>query len=170
MNYHNILVDDMRNGEGLRVTVFLSGCDHHCKECQNPQTWDPNSGIKFTEETIDEIRGYLSREYMQGITLSGGDPLYKDNRNDVENLIDIIKEEFPDKDIWIYTGYTYEEICRDSNMLKIVNKCDVLVDGPFIYNLADVKYNWAGSTNQKVIDINKTKKNKNVTLYSYYKK
>lgn len=169
MNYHNILVDDMRNGEGLRVTVFLSGCDHHCKECQNPQTWDPNSGIPFDSEAIEEIKDYLSRDYIQGITFSGGDPLYGNNIIPISSMIDVVHHDFPGKDIWLYTGYTYEEICRDHLMKEVVDKCDVLVEGPFVVELLDANYPWAGSTNQRVIDIKKTLKNHEITLYEYGK-
>lgn len=166
MNYHNILHDDMRNGEGLRVTLFVSGCNHHCNECQNPQTWDVNSGIIFDEEAENEVFELLNKDYIDGITLSGGDPLYDENLNDVFALLYKIKNRFPNKTIWIYTGYTWEEIfpkvCTDDFVSEralrqsIVSLANVLVDGMFVKELLDVHYKWAGSTNQRIIDVQKS--------------
>lgn len=166
MNYHNILHDDMRNGEGLRVTLFVSGCHHHCSECQNPQTWDINSGIEFDEEAKNEIFEQLEKDYIDGITLSGGDPLHKNNLWDVYKLLSDIRKAFPTKTIWIYTGYLWEDIASDEYVVDteestsmrqaIVSLADVLVDGMFVKELLDVHYKWAGSTNQRVIDIKKT--------------
>lgn len=170
MNYHNILHDDMRNGTGLRVTLFLSGCNHYCHNCQNPQTWDPVGGIEFDIAAKDEIFNQLSKKYTDGITFSGGDPLHYSNVEDVLDLCKEIKKYFPTKTIWLYTGCTWEEIfypvvtddlnpIRDKMLeerKKIVEMCNVLVDGKFVEDLADIKYHWAGSTNQRVIDVNKT--------------
>ena len=148
MNYHNILHDDMRNGEGLRVTLFVSGCDHCCNECQNPQTWDINSGIKFDDDAKKEIFDQLDKDYIDGITLSGGDPLNENNLLDITNLLVEIKHKYPNKTIWIYTGYKMEEIKEARK--GIISMADVLVDGKFIKELADVNYKWAGSTNQRI--------------------
>lgn len=156
MNYHNIYHDDLKNGMGLRVVVFLSGCSHNCKNCHNPQTHDPKSGITFDENAINEIDYYLSKSYTKGITLSGGDPLFKDNLSDVKDLILHIKNKFPEKDVWVYTGYTWEELLKDNERAEIIKLCDVVVDGPFIESLADENYEWAGSTNQRVIDVKKS--------------
>lgn len=148
MNYHNILHDDMRNGEGLRVTLFVSGCDHHCNECQNPQTWDINSGIKFDDDAKKEIFEQLDKDYIDGITLSGGDPLNENNLLDITNLLVEIRHKYPNKTVWIYTGYTMEEM--DGTRKLIISMTDVLVDGKFVKELADVNYKWAGSTNQRI--------------------
>lgn len=159
MYYHDIKHDDMNNGDGLRVTLFVSGCSHHCDGCQNPETWNPSSGIEFDEAALNEILDYLSKDYISGLTLSGGDPLNINNLRDIENLCKIVKERFPDKSIWIYTGYTFEEILYGNNedRRRIIREyCDVLVDGRFEKKLADVNYHWAGSTNQRVIDFNNT--------------
>jgi anaerobic ribonucleoside-triphosphate reductase activating protein len=153
MNYHSIFYDDMKNGEGLRVTLFVSGCSHNCKGCHNPVTHDPNSGELFDENALNRIRKHLDHEYIDGITLSGGDPLYYYNREDINNLIDIIKKEFPTKTIWLYTGYSFEEIMQDSELKEIVSKVDVVVDGKFIIDKLDANYPWAGSTNQSVINV-----------------
>lgn len=164
MNYHNIKYDDMLNGKGLRITLFVSGCSHHCKECQNPQTWDCNSGIPFDDDAKSELIELLSRSYIKGLTLSGGDPLYKDNIDEIYELLKYIKEVLPNKDIWIYSGYVYEEIISNENMLKVIKLCDVLVDGEFRIDLKDNNYKWAGSTNQRVIDIQKSLKENKVIL------
>lgn len=176
MNYHNILHDDMRNGDGLRVVLFVSGCDHQCINCQNPQTWDANSGIEFDLAAKEEIFDQLSKDYICGITFSGGDPLYPNNLYDIYKLITEIKNKFPTKNIWIYTGYTWEDIVANDYIVdtveytilrqEIVSLSNVLVDGQFIQELADVNYHWAGSTNQRVIDIQKTLKTGDIVLWS----
>lgn len=164
MNYHNIIHDDMRNGTGLRVTLFLSGCNHYCNNCQNPQTWDPNGGIKFDLDAIKEIFDQLQKDYISGITFSGGDPLYEKNYNEVLKLCEKIKIMFPSKDIWIYTGYSWEYILGSDKLREILKFTDVIVDGLFIEELSDIKYHWAGSTNQRVIDVKKSIESENVVL------
>lgn len=164
MNYHNILCDDMRNGTGLRVTLFLSGCNHYCHNCQNPQTWDFNGGIKFDLAAKEEIFEQLNKKYIDGITFSGGDPLYSNNINDVLELCKEIKNEFPTKTIWIYTGYTWEEIMESSNLKEVILLTDVVVDGRYIEELSDIKYHWAGSTNQRVIDVKKSLQSESIVL------
>lgn len=166
MNYNTIMYDDMRNGEGLRIVLFVSGCSHNCKNCHNPQTHDPCSGKEFDDNALNEIYKYLDRDYIDGITLSGGDPLFEDNLGTIYDLVMHIKEKYPNKTIWIYTGYTYEEIIKDAERYKIVSLCDVLVEGRFVESLADVKYKWAGSTNQRVIDMKKTISNGEICLLS----
>ena len=158
MNYHNITYPDMNNGAGLRVVLWLSGCSHHCAKCQNPQTWNPNSGILFDNKAHDELFEALSHDYISGITFSGGDPLNEANLYEVYNLINDIKTFFPNKTIWMYTGYTFDEIFEGTNSLRkqIVQKCDILVDGKYIDSLKDVNYPWAGSINQRIIDISQT--------------
>lgn len=147
MNYHNITKDDMLNGEGLRVVLWVAGCEHHCKGCHNPITWDENGGLLFDKAAKQEIFEELKKDYVSGITFSGGDPLHIKNRTDITVLAKEIKEIFPSKTIWLYTGYTYEAV-KD---LEIISYLDVLVDGKFVKELADVNYHWAGSTNQKII-------------------
>lgn len=174
MNYHNILHDDMRNGTGLRVTLFVSGCNHKCEQCQNPQTWNPLSGIKFDEDAKQEIFEQLEKDYIDGITLSGGDPLYTTNLSEIYYLCKEIKEKYPNKTIWIYTGYTWEQIfptviTNDFNIEKvlrqsIVKLTDVLVDGEFIKELLDQKYHWAGSTNQRIINVQESLQQNKIVL------
>lgn len=153
MNYHNILHDNMLNGEGLRVVLFVSGCSHNCQGCHNPETHDPNSGIPFDQEAKKELFYYLSKDYTKGITFSGGDPLFCANRKEVLELCKEIKESFPDKDIWIYTGYTLESL--DNETVEEMKKYNVvLVDGPFIEALKSPDKEWVGSSNQKIIKLN----------------
>lgn len=168
MNYHNITHDDMNNGDGLRVVLWVSGCSHQCHNCQNPQTWDPRSGIKFDEQAKKEIFEQLDKSYISGITFSGGDPLYIENLNDIEELIYDIKIKYGNtKTIWLYTGYTFEEIANDiiNQRMQIVCHCDVLVDGEFIESQKDTDLKWRGSKNQRVIDIQKTLQNKKIVLW-----
>ena len=125
MNYHNITKCDLKNGEGIRVVLWVSGCEHKCIGCHNPQTWDKNSGIPFDESAKLEIFEELEKDYVTGLTLSGGDPLFKMNRNEVLDLIIEVKNKFPQKDIWCYTGYEFDEI-KDLEHIKYI---DVLFDG-----------------------------------------
>ena len=152
MRYHNITKDDMKNGDGLRVVLWVSGCSHCCKECHNPVTWDANSGILFTQETKKEIFEQLEKEYISGITFSGGDPLYYPNRKEITSLAKEIKALFPDKTIWLYTGFLWEEIVDEEIILYL----DVCVDGPFLAEEKDSLLMWKGSRNQRVIDVKKT--------------
>lgn len=168
MNYHDIKHDDMNNGPGLRVTLFVSGCNHHCKECQNPETWSIESGIPFDEAAKDEIFEQLDKDYISGITFSGGDPLNKNNRAEVFTLIHQIRNKYGStKSIWIYTGYTWEGIIEEAFpiLTGILENTDVLVDGMFEKDLADVNYHWAGSTNQRVIDVRESLEEKRMILY-----
>ena len=146
MRYHNITKCDMLNGDGLRVVIWLAGCNHYCKNCQNPITWDPNGGLEFTTDEICEIYEELSKPYVSGLTISGGDSLYPANREQVRMLCQFLKKEFPNKNIWLYTGFLFDEI-KD---LPVMEFADVVVDGPFIEELKDTKLHWRGSRNQKI--------------------
>ena len=152
MRYHNITKADMLNGDGLRVVLWVAGCSHCCKECQNPITWDPAGGLEFDEAAKQEIFDELDKPYISGITFSGGDPLHTANRLDVRNLMEEIKEKYPEKTIWLYTGDIWENILHYP-LLKYV---DVLVDGEFQVDRKDVKLLWKGSSNQRVIDVQKS--------------
>lgn len=161
MRYHNITKDDMLNGDGLRVVLWVAGCDHCCKDCQNPITWDPNGGLEFDEEAKAELFEALHHDYISGITFSGGDPLFFGNREVVTGLAKEIKEQFPDKTIWLYTGFTYETI----ETLPIMEYVDVLVDGEFIVEQKDTSLYWRGSSNQRVIDVRNTRKTNQIVLH-----
>lgn len=169
----------MLNGTGLRVCLWCSGCNHHCKNCQNPITWDPNDGAKFDTKAKNEIFDELSKDYISGITLTGGDPLNENNLESVLNLVNEIRLSYPEKTIWLYSGYTWEQIMypvvtndfnpeRDKFLKmrrEIVKQCDVLVDGRYEEDKRDVAYHWAGSTNQRVIDVKKTLEQGSVVLW-----
>ena len=160
MRYHNITKVDMLNGSGIRVVLWVAGCEWHCKDCQNPITWDPNGGLFFDNAARCELMDALKEDYISGVTFSGGDPLHPENRATIMQLISDIREVYGDtKTIWLYTGYKYEDIAY------LVRHIDVVVDGPFDYQLADKKYHWAGSTNQRVIDVKRTIQEGKVVLY-----
>lgn len=189
MNYHNITYPDMNNGSGLRVVLWLSGCNHHCKNCQNPQTWDVNSGILFDESAKEELFRELGKDYISGITLTGGDPLHENNLDEVISLIKEIRERFPSKTIWLYTGYVVKLVEHrmfdlDYNIIygysfmtekpsknaidnfkraSIIGGVDVVVDGEYKEELRDVSLHWVGSSNQRVIDIKKSIEQKRIT-------
>ena len=165
MKYQNITKDDMKNGDGLRVVLWVSGCEHRCPGCQNPVTWDADDGLDFDIYTLSEIYYELSKDYVSGLTISGGDPLYPRNYYTVINLCAWAKANFPEKTIWVYTGYEWEDIQRTINDCFFLKFIDVLVDGQFKQELADVNYPWAGSTNQRVIDVQKSLAKERVVLY-----
>lgn len=162
MRYHNITKDDMLNGDGLRTVLWLSGCSHCCYKCQNPVTWDPNGGLAFDDAAKAELFENLGKNYTSGITFSGGDPLYLGNRLELLELIKEIKEKFPTKTIWLYTGYLWEEIKN----LELVSYLDVVVDGEFVYEQMDTSLKWKGSANQRVIDVQKTLEKGEVVLHA----
>ena len=149
MRYHNITTDDMLNGDGLRTVLWVAGCTHCCKECQNPITWDVNGGVPFDEAAKQELFEKLNHDYISGITFSGGDPLHPLNREPITALAKEINETFPDKTIWLYTGFLWEDL-QNEEILKYI---DVLVDGEFMVDLLNTKLKWCGSSNQRIIDV-----------------
>lgn len=173
MNYHLIKTDDMLNGSGLRVVLYLSGCSHACRGCHNPETLDCNSGNEFDEKTVKKLFEHMDNDYISGLTLSGGDPLNENNLDGVLSICKRVRELYgSNKTIWIYTGYEFGEIFTEwvtdkyqSIRREIIKLCDVLVDGRFEQDKADVNYPWAGSTNQRVIDIKKSLEAHKVVLW-----
>lgn len=161
MRYHNITKDDMLNGDGLRVVLWTSGCSHHCDECQNPVTWNPDNGLVFGEKEKQEIFEELAKSYVSGITFSGGDPLYCSNEQEVLALSKEIRERFPEKTIWLYTGYLWDYVKNR----EIVKYLDVLVDGPYVKHLRDTQLHWRGSANQHVIDVKESLKSGKMVLH-----
>ncbi len=160
MNYHDIKKIDMLNGSGLRVVLFVSGCSHYCEDCQNSITWDANGGILFDENAMQEIKDELKNNWCAGITFSGGDPLYPRNRKKIKEIISEIKKDYPDKNMWLYTGYKYEDLLEESKddiyLKYIINNIDILIDGEFEKDKLSPDKHWVGSSNQRVIDIKKT--------------
>ncbi|MCR5054098.1 MAG: anaerobic ribonucleoside-triphosphate reductase activating protein [Lachnospiraceae bacterium] len=160
MNYGNIKYYDIANGEGVRTTLFVSGCTHHCKGCFQPETWDFNYGQEFTVDTVYEIVKSLEPDYIAGLTVLGGEPFEPENQKALVGLLRTVKERYPAKTIWCYTGYTYETdiLSEDgkahceatSDMLKYI---DVLVDGEFIEAKKDISLRFRGSSNQRIIEL-----------------
>ena len=179
MNYHNITYPDMNNGDGLRVVLWLSGCSHRCFNCQNPETWDINSGIPFDESAKEELFRELDKDYISGLTLSGGDPLHEANLDGVLDLVNEIRLSLPNKSIWLYSGYTWNQVMnpvitddfnpsRDELIQKrkeIVKQCNIFVDGRYIDSQRNPSKKWAGSDNQRVVDIRKSLEQNKVILY-----
>ena len=155
----------MLNGDGLRVTCWVSGCNIGCFNCYNPQTWDFNSGIPFTEETMQEILYDLSKPYIKGLTISGGHPLDPHNAPKVLEIVKRVRMVFPNKDIWIYTGYVWEDIIKDNTLKEILKRTDVLVDGAYVDELRDISLAFRGSSNQRIIDVKKTLDSNEVILW-----
>lgn len=152
MRYHNITTDDMLNGDGLRTVLWVAGCTHRCEGCHNPITWDIDGGIPFDEAAERELFEKLAPEHISGLTFSGGDPLHPRNRDEVTRLARRCRELFPEKTIWLYTGFLWEEISG----LDIVPLLDMVVDGEFVKSLFDARLHWKGSSNQRVIDVKET--------------
>lgn len=160
MRYHNITKDDMLNGDGLRVVLWVAGCEHHCPGCQNPITWDPNGGVKFTDEAKQEIYTELDKDYIDGITFSGGDPLYPTNIFGVIALALEIKKKYPNKTQWLYTGYTLEQIRDKFDMIETIydvepfDMFDVIITGNFNRSqreadlAAGIRSLWRGDSSQ----------------------
>lgn len=161
MRYHNITTDDMLNGDGLRTVLWVSGCAHRCQGCHNPVTWDAECGLVFDEAAEQELFDKLSEDYISGITFSGGDPLLPQNRDEITRLARRVREQLPQKTIWLYTGYNWEEISD----LDVIQYVDVLVDGRFEKSLFDAKLHWKGSSNQRVIDVQETLAHKKIVLW-----
>lgn len=181
MNYHTITYPDQNNGDGLRVVLWLSGCSHHCYNCQNPQTWNPGSGIPFDESAKQEIFNELSKDYISGITFSGGDPLHENNLDEVLKLVKQIRISFPEKSIWLYTGYNFDLLNSKYNEYKytpfaanadewltrwnIISNVNVLVDGEYIDEKRDITLKWCGSSNQRVINVKQSLAQNKMVLY-----
>lgn len=163
MRINGIEQCSMTNGVGLRTVLWVSGCEHKCKGCQNPCTWDPDSGEDFTSEKKELLYKYLDNKYIKGITFSGGDPLHPRNRGEVGKLILDIKANYPSKDIWLYTGYTWEEV--EELNLDYLRYIDVLVEGRFILSKRNINLRWCGSSNQRVIDVKESLKEGKIILF-----
>ncbi len=160
MNYGKIKPIDIANGEGVRVSLFVSGCPHHCKGCFNAELWNYDAGQEFDCETIVEILNLCSKPYIRGISLLGGEPLDPRNIPLMNVLCHVFKMRLPQKDIWCYTGYTYENI----KQLYIMKYIDVLVDGQFVEELKDPRLKFRGSSNQRIIDVKKSRVSGRIVL------
>ena len=165
MNYEKVDKCSVSNGAGVRTVLWVSGCDVHCHNCHNPQTWDFNSGIPFTDDSMQEILYDLSKPYIKGLTLSGGHPLDPHNAPKVLEIVKRVKMVFPNKDIWIYSGYVWEDIIKDNTLKEILECTDVLVDGAYVDELRDISLAFRGSSNQRIIDVKKTLDSNEVILW-----
>ena len=161
MRYHDITKDDMKNGDGLRVVLWLSGCRHQCPGCQNPVTWNPQDGLAFDEAAKQEIEGQLEKPYISGITFSGGDPLFPENVAEVTAYCRELKGRFPGKTVWLYTGEVWEDIAG----FEVLHFLDVLVDGKFEREKQDNLLHWRGSGNQRVIAVQESLRRGQVVLH-----
>lgn len=156
MNYADIRPIDVANGPGIRVSLFVSGCPHHCVECFNPETWDFAYGSPFEEAQIEEILAALDKPYIHGLSLLGGEPFAPENQSAVLDLVRRVRAAFPQKDIWCYTGYLYENLLAGEIgplSRPLLEALDVLVDGPFILARKNLSIRFRGSDNQRLIDV-----------------
>ena len=150
MRYQTIIKGDLVNGEGVRCSLFVSGCSHGCVGCFNESAWDYRSGTEFGTETVQEILDELSKPYIDGLSLLGGDPLMPKNISTVLELCSVVKEKYPNKNIWCWTGYTLQEV-QNNHASGILQYCDVLIDGKFIDSQKDLTLAFRGSNNQKIL-------------------
>ena len=173
MNYANIKFNDIANGEGIRVSLFVSGCTHHCKNCFNPETWDFNYGKVFSQEVQDSIIKELSHDHYNGLTLLGGEPMEPANQKGLLEFVKRVKTTYPNKTIWCYSGYLFDtELLSPSRAhcpwtRELLSYIDILVDGEFKEELKDITLRFKGSSNQRIIDVQKSLKENEVILNPY---
>lgn len=161
MKYNKIRKMDISNGPGVRVSIFMQGCAFHCENCFNKETWDFNGGTDFTEETIKKVLDLCDKDYIVGLSILGGEPMHPNNIDGTTALAKAFKEKFPNKNLWIWSGYLFDKDLKDKEVLKYI---DVLVDGQFINNLHNPTLKWKGSANQRVIDVQKSLKNNKICI------
>ena len=164
MNYANVQTTDIVNGVGVRVTLFVSGCRRACKGCFNRVAWDFNYGMPFTFDCPGWaiIKRELSHDYVHGLTILGGEPMEPENIDTVRDIVAAVRHDFPTKSIWIYTGYTFEELSDHHDLLSMI---DVLVDGAFVEELRDITLQFRGSSNQRIIDVPATLQSGAIVLW-----
>ena len=173
MYYGNIKYKDIANGTGIRTSLFVSGCTHHCKGCFNPETWDFSYGEPFTRETEDKIIESLKPDFIKGITVLGGEPFEPENQKALFPFIKRLREELPGKTVWFFSGYTYEHLtgksdctrCRCEETDELLELIDVLVDGEFVEEKKNISLRFRGSSNQRIIDLNETRKQGGIVIW-----
>lgn len=170
MHYGNIKKLDIADGDGVRVTLFVSGCRNRCENCFQPETWSFDYGKPFTEETVEELLTALAPSYVDGLTLLGGEPFEPENQRELVKLLHRVREAFPKKNVWSYSGYTLEQICGEEHphcevTEEMLSMIEVLVDGRFVEALKDVSLKFRGSSNQRIIDLKQTKVENKIVLY-----
>ena len=161
MKYNKIRKMDIANGPGVRVSVFLQGCSFHCKNCFNPETWDFDKGLEFDDSVIDEIIELCGKSHIQGLSILGGEPMHPKNIKGTIQLAKRFKETYPDKNIWSWSGFLFDQVIDK----EVFDYIDVLVDGQFVDELRNPNLKWRGSSNQRVIDVKKTIKKGDIVLY-----
>lgn len=161
MRYNQIREMDISNGPGVRVSIFMQGCHFHCKNCFNKETWDFEGGEEFTEDTIKRVLQLSNKEYIKGLSILGGEPMHPNNIEGTTKLAKAFKEEYPDKTIWVWSGYRFDEDLKDK---EVLNYIDVLVDGTYKDELHNPTLKWKGSSNQRVIDVQKSLEQEEITL------
>lgn len=163
MRYHTIRKMDISNGPGVRVSVFEQGCDFHCKNCFNPETWDFEGGKEFTDDTLALILKLCSPDHIRGLSVLGGEPMHPANIKGTETLARAFKERYPDKDLWIWSGFLFDrDLLKNPDAKAVLQYTDVLVDGQYQDELHDFRLKWRGSSNQRVIDVQKSLKSDTV--------
>ncbi len=171
MHYGEIKNCDIANGIGVRVTLFVSGCTNRCKGCFQPQTWDFSYGREFTGDTEEEILGMLAPAYIRGLTLLGGEPFEPENQRALLPFVKRMKEKYPAKDLWVFSGFTYEELNQDGSHPRceatdeLLSLADVLVDGRYVEAKKDISLRFRGSSNQRIIDLNLTRERGEIVLW-----
>lgn len=163
MRYNKIRKMDISNGPGVRISIFMQGCVFNCKNCFNPETHDFNGGKEFTDDTIERILELCDQDYIAGLSILGGEPMHPKNIEGTTKLAKAFKEKFPNKTIWSWSGFLFDRDLKDKEVMKYI---DVLVDGQYKDELHDFRLEWRGSSNQRVIDVQKSLKNNEVVLYS----
>jgi len=162
MKYNLIRKMDISNGPGVRVSIFMQGCTFHCKNCFNKETWDFNNGIEFNDDTINEVLDLCQKDHIKGLSILGGEPMHPNNEVGTAKLAKAFKEKYPNKSVWMWSGYKFDEGLKDKEALKYV---DVLVDGTYTDELRNPTLKWKGSSNQRVIDVKKSLKENKIVLF-----
>ena len=162
MRYNLIRKMDIADGPGVRVSIFMQGCQFHCKNCFNPETWDFNGGKEFNDEVVEKVLQLCKKDHIKGLSILGGEPMNPVNREGTTKLAKKFKEAFPNKDLWMWTGFKYEDLKNE----EVFNYVDVLVDGQYKDELHDPTLKWKGSSNQRVIDVKKSRECDNIVLFS----
>ena len=183
MNYAKIRSMDISNGEGIGVSLFVQGCDFHCKNCFNSETWEFSKGQEWNDKTKNQFLKLVENHFIQRVSILGGEPLHPKNVQNVLKIVDEIRVSYPTKNIWLYTGYTWEEIWIKDNIKtadkvkdmrekairnlrrQVVRMCDVLIDGRYVDELRDISLHWRGSSNQRVINVQETLKQNQIVLW-----
>ncbi len=164
MRYNLIRKMDISNGPGVRVSIFMQGCSFHCKNCFNPETWNFEGGKEFNNETIDEVLDLCNKNHIKGLSILGGEPMHPSNIEGTTKLAKAFKEKYPNKNLWVWSGFKFDEELKDK---EVLNYIDVLVDGTYNDELHDPSLKWRGSSNQRVIDVQKSIKNNEISLLNF---